>query len=91
MTDPGTHHHITSHHTTSPHHSVSSGVESQVEHVRFLGLGAGTNTNTNTIPNDGNDILAKCRRKSHQRRTVLLTVRLVFECVPTIGSSTRAH
>jgi hypothetical protein len=79
-------HHITSHHITHTHHttpsphSVSSGVEShQVEHVRFLGLGgAGTNTNTNKS-NDGNDILESADAV-HQRRTVLLTVRLVFEC-----------
>jgi hypothetical protein len=46
---------------------------------------AGQNTNTNTIPNDGNDILAKVQTQVHQRRTVLLTVRLVFECVPTMA------
>jgi hypothetical protein len=65
-----TSHHIHTTHTTSPHTQREFGVEShQVEHVRFLGLGgAEYKTNTKIQSNDGNDILQKCRRKSHQRR-----------------------
>jgi hypothetical protein len=89
-------HHITSQHIT-PHHIAAPQREFGCRippsgTCTLPGLaGQSTNTNTNTIPNDGMIFWQKCRRKSHQRRTVLLTVRLVLSVPTMIGSSTRAH
>jgi hypothetical protein len=54
---PGTSHHITPHHIAAPQREFGCRIPQWNMYASWAW--AGQSTNTNTIPNDGNDILAK--------------------------------
>jgi hypothetical protein len=98
-------HHTTPHHTTpAPHHTITYTTPHHIAapqrefvsnptkwnmYASWACRGQSTNTNTNTIPNDGNDILAKVQ--TQPTNVEQCSSRSVWSLsVPTIGSSTRA-